>query len=350
MVTSKMEKYPEAIREFVKVRFEQTPNNTQIARDVQNKFGIVEPLERTRVSISRFRSYLGIEAKRRGIKRLFFDGENSYYTLMIRAWQLKNFQRYFDYRDIVKEREVICISYKWQGDDQVHTLDWRNGEKRMLKEFVDIMGEADECVAHNGDRFDIPTFRTRCLHHGVLMYPNYRTFDTLKKARSKFMFASNKLDYLGKFMGIGGKEEHDGFQLWRDVVEGDQPSMNDIYKAAKGFDTFEGFIRWHEQNWGIDVRLDEMIRYCERDVVLLEDVFFVLSPFIDHNNNFAVLTGGKKWECPECTSKRVRMFRTYTTPMGVVRREMKCDDCKKQYRVSNKTYMAMLETLHNDKI
>jgi len=71
-----------------------------------------------------------------------------------------------------------------------------------------------------------------------------------------------------------------------------------------------------------------------------------MSPFIDHNNNFAVLTGGKRWECPECASSDVVMFRTYTTPMGVIRREMKCNQCKKQYKVSNKTYMEMLEQIH----
>ena len=148
------------------------------------------------------------------------------------------------------------------------------------------------------------------------MFPNYRSLDTLKKSRGGFLFASNKLDYLGEFMGIGGKKEHDGFDLWKDVVEG-----------------------------GDENRLLEMIDYCERDVVLLEDVYFVMSPFITHNNNFAVLTGGEKWECPECASESVKMFRTYSTPMGIIRREMKCDDCKKQYKVSNKTYMMMLKHL-----
>ena len=89
-----------------------------------------------------------------------------------------------------------------------------------------------------------------------------------------------------------------------------------------------------------------MIEYCKRDVILLEDTFAVMSPFINHNNNFAVLTGGERWECPECASSDVVMFRTYTTPMGVIRREMKCNQCKKQYKVSNKTYMEMLEQIH----
>lgn len=314
-----MKRYSNNVREFVRVRLEQTPNNTQIARDVKKKFendSTVVSLEQDliRRDISRFREKIKDELKCRPQKRLFFDIETGYYILNIRAWQLKNFKKYFDHNDIVREKEIICISYKWQGDEKVHTLDWTIGEKEMLKQFIKVLEEADEIIGHNGDRFDLPFIRTRCLYHGILMFPNYRTLDTLKKSRSRFLFASNRLDYLGKFMGIGGKEEHEGFEMWKKIVEdGDQEA------------------------------LAKMISYCERDVILLEDVFFVLSPFIDHNNNFAVLRGGEKWHCPECASENVEMYRTYTTPMGVVRREMKCNDCRKQYRISNKNYMNMLE-------
>ena len=70
--------------------------------------------------------------------------------------------------------------------------------------------------------------------------------------------------------------------------------------------------------------------FDKRYVVMLEYVYFLLSPFIDHNNNFAVLRGGQKWNCPECTSSKVKMFRTSTTEMGVVRCEMHCDECNQQ--------------------
>lgn len=313
-----MKGYPNEIVEFIKVRLEQTPNNTQIARDVVNKFGNYEKIKSLEIDwirrrISDFRLKVKHNLKARPQKRLFFDIETGYYIIKIRAWQLRNFQKYFNHEDIEKEKEIICISYKWEGEDEVHTLDRRIGEKEMLREFIKIMNEADEVIGHNGDRFDIRFVRTRCLYHGILMFPNYRTLDTLKKSRSSFLFASNKLDYLGQFMGIGGKEKHEGFEMWRKIVED-----------------------------GEEEALEKMISYCERDVVLLEDVYFVLSPFITHNNNFAVLRGGEKWHCPECASTNVKMHRTYTTPMGVVRREMICNDCKKQYKISNKNYMNML--------
>ena len=189
----------------------------------------------------------------------------------------------------------------------------------MLNKFVKILGEADEIIAHNGDNFDIKEIRARCIQQGILMYPTYRTLDTLKKSRQYFRFASNKLDYIGKFLDVGEKMHHQGFQMWIDITE-------DHCEKA----------------------LAEMIKYCEQDVILLEDVYTAMSPYIYHNTNFAVLHGGQKWDCPECTSKDVKMYHTYTTPMGVVRRNMRCSDCKKQYRVSNKTYMNMLISRNED--
>lgn len=309
--------YPNEIKEFAKVRMEQTQNNTQIARDIRNKFNLDKELEAVRKSVAGWRDKWQVEAKSIPIKRLFFDIETGYYILKIRAWQLKNFNKYFNYDDIVREKEIVCISYKWQYEDKVHTLDWRNGEKQMLKDFIKVLGEADEVIGHNGDKFDLRFLRARCLYHGVLMFPTYRTLDTLKKSRSSFLFASNALNYLLKYTEVGEKVEHEGMPMWKKVIEGDKEESEEALK--------------------------KMIEYCEGDVIGLADYYAVISPFITHNNNFAVLTGGNKWDCPECGSKHVQMHHTYTTSMGIIRRQMKCNDCKKQYKISNKNYMGMLE-------
>jgi len=309
-----MRGYPRQVYEFAKVRMEQTSNNTQIARDIKNKFGIDNELDRIRRFVSRYRERLKIKAKSVPIKRLFFDIETGYH--LVRMWRIGKVG-YVSPEQIKEHKQIFCICYKWQGDDTVHCLDYRMGEKEMLKQFIRIMGEAHECIAHNSDKFDVKEIRTRAIYHGLLMFPEYRTLDTLKKSRHYFNFASNKLDYIGKYLGVGGKKEHEGLDMWIKVQENKD-----------------------------DQALDAMIEYCKRDVILLEDTFAVMSPFINHNNNFAVLTGGERWECPECASSDVVMFRTYTTPMGVIRREMKCNQCKKQYKVSNKTYMEMLEQIH----
>ena len=309
-------KYPIEVQEFARVRMEQTPNNSQIGRDIKNKFSSLyqdKELDHIRKRVSDWRIKWNIEAKKIPIKRLFLDIETGYYEVLVKTFSMRNYKKYYNTNDIVKDKPIYCMSYKWQYENEVHTLDWRMGEKEMIKACVDLIGQADELIGHNIDGFDIKELRTRAINHGVLMFPNYRTLDTLKKSRQYFRFASNKLDYLGDFLNVGRKLDHEGFELWEKVAAGDETA------------------------------LDKMVAYCEQDVILLEDAFSVLSPFINHNNNFAALTGGKKWECPECASKDVKMFRTYSTPMGTIRREMKCNDCKKQYRISNKTYMLMLE-------
>lgn len=309
--------YSYEIKEFAKVRMEQSPSDTQIARDIKNKFNLDKALDAIRKSVTYWREQWSLEAKQLPIKRLFFDIETGYYILKIRTWQLKNFNKYFNYDDIVREKEIICISYKWQYEDKVHTLDWSNGEKQMLKDFIKILGEADEIIGHNGDKFDLRFLRARCLYHGVLMFPTYRTLDTLKKSRSSFLFAANALNYLLKYTEVGEKVEHEGMPMWKKVVEGDKEESEEA--------------------------LQKMIEYCEGDVIGLADYYAVISPFITHNNNFAVLVGGDKWDCPECGSSKVELHHTYTTAMGVIRRQMKCNDCKKQYKISNKNYMGMLE-------
>jgi hypothetical protein len=84
-----------------------------------------------------------------------------------------------------------------------------------------------------------------------------------------------------------------------------------------------------------------MVAYCEQDVLLLEDVYNVMMPYIDHNTNFAVLKGNPKWSCPECSGKDVELSHTDVTPMGYIKRNMRCK-CKKTYHISNKSYQRYL--------
>jgi DNA polymerase elongation subunit (family B) len=310
-----MRGYSKEIKEYAKVKMESTNNNTTIARDIINTFNIDIDLDSVRKNVSNWRDKLKIIAKKQPIKRLFFDIETSYYD--VRMWDI-GWNLTANPEQIISQKKVICISYKWQYEDKVHTLTWDNNqnEKKMLEAFIKVMAKADELVGHNIDQFDIKVLRTRCIANNVLMYPTYRTLDTCKKARQYFANASNKLDYLGKFLNVGKKLDHSGLQMWIDVVE---------KKCKKA--------------------LKKMVSYCEQDVILNQDVYEVMSPYMYHNTNFAVLTGGHKWECPECASDNIEMYHTYTTAMGVVRRNMKCNDCKKQYRVSNKTYMSMLKNI-----
>ena len=126
------------------------------------------------------------------IKRLFFDIETS---PNIGLFWTAGYKQNISHDNIIKERAIICIAYKWAGEKKIHALTWdkNQDDKAMLAQFIKIANEADELIGHNGDRFDLPWIRTRCIYHNIPVFPNYVTIDTLKSARSKFKFNSNAI-------------------------------------------------------------------------------------------------------------------------------------------------------------
>lgn len=117
------------------------------------------------------------------MKRLYFDVETSPCIgwFWSPGWKVR-----LNYDNVIEHAKIICISYKWQDEEEVHTLTWnkRKCDKKMIEKFVKVMNRADEIVGHNGDRFDVPWIRTRALYHGIKSVPRWRTLDTLKKTRS----------------------------------------------------------------------------------------------------------------------------------------------------------------------
>jgi len=222
---------------------------------------------------------------------------------------------------LFKERAIICICWKWQGSDEVYSDTWKDDwdDRELLKNFMEVAANADEIVGHNGDRFDIRWLRTRCLIHGIPAFPSYKTLDTLKKLRSGFYFNSNRLDYIGQVLGVGKKIET-SYSLWKDIC-----------------------LR------GCPESMTKMVDYCKEDVSLLERVYERIMPYIKHNTHSAVLSGGEKWQCPECESVNVACNKTRTTAAGTIKREMKCGECSKYYTISNRDYLNLLEWRQEEK-
>ena len=247
-----------------------------------------------------------------GIKRLFFDIETSPNVGLF--WSA-GYRQNIGYESIVKERAIICIAYKWAGEKTVHALYWdkNQNDKTMLKEFMKVVNQADELITHNGDKFDLPWIRTRCLFHGIEMFPTYTTLDTLVQARNKFRFNSNRIDYIAKFLGLGAKI-HTNYDMWKKIVlENNQRS------------------------------LQEMVRYCKGDVSLLEKVYDKLSPHLPTKTHHGVVAGQPKFSCPHDGSTNMRYVRTRITATGIKRYVLQCKDCGKYHTVSEKVYKDFLK-------
>ena len=238
-------------------------------------------------------------------KRLYFDIETAPNIGFF--WQ-SGFKLNIGPQNIIKERAIICICYKWEEDKETHALSWdsKQCDKKMLSEFIKVLNTADEIVGHNGDKFDLAWVRTRCLYHKLDMFPTYTSIDTLKVARSKFKFNSNKLNYIATFLGIGQKIKTD-YDLWKDIV---------LKKDIKA--------------------MDKMIKYCKMDVVLLEKVHKALSNHIPAKTHYGVIFGGYKGSCPECGSDEIIKKDRRILASGTIKIVFRCKTCGKYHNKTDK--------------
>jgi len=247
-------------------------------------------------------------------KRLFYDIETAFAT----GWFWRpGFKLTITAGQVITPARIICISYKWEDEEVVHTLTWDKGDdSKLIQDFAKLMHEADEVVAHNGDRFDLKWVRTRALLHKIPLSPYIKTIDTLKMAKYHYNFNSNRLDDIGQQLGLGEKIKVN-IALWEDII-----------------------FRNSEE------ALAEMSRYCEQDVVLLQDVYSVLRPYAKPKMHYGALNGEASYSCPECGSEQVSFIRTRTTAAGSIKREMKCKSCLQSYETNNKKYMDYFEATH----
>jgi hypothetical protein len=213
------------------------------------------------------------------VRRLFWDIETS---PNIGFFWRPGWKITIDPDNIIHERAVICICWKWEDQKKVNHLRWRKGcDMEMICKFVEVLEEADEAVAHNGDKFDMGWYNGRHLIHGLEPIPKTKTVDTYKIAARNFNLNSYKLDYLAKIL-LG-----------------------------------EGKIK---------------------DVVLLERVWKRLSAYIDPETHAAVMATGNvrdRWRCKHCGSDHVKKSKTNVTKAGMIQHQMQCLNCGRYYTVAD---------------
>jgi len=274
----------------------------------------VEPNKQKRYSLNweQTQRYFDLKMER-PVRRLFFDIETS--PMILYSWRI-GYNISLNYDNVIDDWKVICICYKWEDEDEVKHLTWdeKLNDKTMLEEFIKIANTADEMIAHNGDRFDIKKIRTRCIYHRIPMFPKYRSLDTLKKARGSFSFPNNKLDTIAKYLGVGAKLEHEGFSLWKKCMNGDKKALQD------------------------------MVDYCEVDIIVLEDVYLTMQHYIKPNTHIGVHAGNGKYSCPICgNDENLILLKNDVTEKGTVSRVMECDNCGHNYNISNSSYRHFLK-------
>jgi hypothetical protein len=247
------------------------------------------------------------------MKRLFWDIEVSPNIALV--WR-SGWKERIPPENIIHERAIICISYKWEHEKKVRSLHWNyhQCDKTLCKKFVRVMDSADELVAHNGDKFDLKWFNARCVYHKLEAPRIPKTVDTLVIARRRFMFNSNKLDYISQFLKHGSKHETE-YDLWKNI----------LMKNCKG-------------------SLNRMVKYCEQDVRILEKVYKELAPYHNPKTHVGVVQGRDKWSCPSCGSEKIKTNGNRVSAKGVPTKQMNCKKCGRRYEISMKVFRDYQES------
>jgi len=242
-------------------------------------------------------------------KVLIYDLEVSYN--IVKSWRV-GYNLNINPADIIEERKIICVSYKWLGEDQTYNIQWDkdHDDKFLLEQFIPVLNEADLIVAHNGDRFDLKWIKTRAIYHDLPMLLNYPQFDTLKVAKKKFNFNSNKLDYISEFLGFENKIKTN-MKLWDDI----------IFKSCP-------------------IAMDDMIKYCNMDVELLEKVYNKLVYWETPKYH---INAEDKTSSPISGGYNLELVKTVTSNQGTIKRIMKDLDNGRLFEMSNTNYLKYKE-------
>jgi uncharacterized protein YprB with RNaseH-like and TPR domain len=181
------------------------------------------------------------------------------------------------YESITKERNILTAAWRWRGEKKVHSIEIDpkkpHDDKKIVEKLISLLNEADGTVAHYGDKFDMKYILARALYHGLKPPKQTIQIDTYKIAKGKFLFNSNRLDYLGQFLGVGRKIKTDK-SLWDGCMDGDP----------------------------LSIKL--MARYNRQDVELLTGVFEKLAPYVHAKVNAALFSN--KPACTNCGGSKIQ--------------------------------------------
>lgn len=230
-------------------------------------------------------------------KVFLFDIE----TAPISAYVWSIWQQNVGMNQITRDWRMLTWAGKWLDEDEViydsaHLHGDIESDLEICQSLHRYLDEADIVIAHNGNRFDIKKVNARFLAHGMAPPSPYRKIDTLLEAKKAFAFTSNRLDALGKALGVGGKSDTGGFSLWSRCMAGDKKAF------------------------------EEMVEYNVRDITLLEDVYYALRPWMNNHPNIGVYNDDEEEQCPKCGSTHLHYRGFATTQAGRYRR-VQCLDC-----------------------
>lgn len=221
------------------------------------------------VSKSTVSDYLRKEFKsvevtpKKGPRVLIYDIETA--PLLGYCWSL--WDNNIGLNQIHSDWHVLSWAAKWMGEEDVYYQDQRDAknvedDKQLLQGIWKLLDECDFVITQNGKKFDQKKLNARFVIHGMKPPSSYRHIDVLQIAKSQFGFTSNKLQYmtetLCKKYKKSGHAKFSGFELWSECLRG------------------------NIEAWS------EMENYNILDILSLEELYSIISPWDAKLPNFSV--------------------------------------------------------------
>jgi hypothetical protein len=229
---------------------------------------------------------------------LLFDIETA--PMEVFVWSLAN-NNWITPEKVIKDWSILSWSAKWlfepdvisqkvSGEEAIERKD-----SSVVGELWSLLDEANIVIAHNGARFDVRKVNARFALNGLTPPLPYRIIDTLRVARSQFALSSYKLDYINKLFGLQQKK-HTTMDLWKRCVNGDEEALS------------------------------EMDEYCKTDVMVLEELYLQIRPWIKGHPNVGLYIDTDKDVCTNCGNENLEWGGYYYTPAGKYR-AFRCTKC-----------------------
>lgn len=201
---------------------------------------------------------------------------------------------------IVESGQMMCWVAKWIGEPKIEFRSTHHdGQQKMILRAWHLLDEADVVMHYNGKRFDVPWLNREFMRLSLDPPSPFKQIDLLQVARREFQFPSNKLAYVAKALGLDGKVEHSGFDLWVKCMADDRAAWK------------------------------QMREYNIRDVTLLEELYERLRPWIRSHPSHGAFSGTDV--CPACGSGNL-VHRGFAFLKTGRYQRYQCGDCSRWSR------------------
>jgi len=198
---------------------------------------------------------------------------------------------------VVDHGKVITWSAKWVGEKKIYFgAEWDMKEGDFIERLHSMMDEADAVLTYNGDGFDQKVLNTELMKRRLPPCAPAKSIDMYKVVKQRFRLFHSRMETVAEALGLEGKTETGGFELWKGVMEGDKKARN------------------------------LMEKYNKQDIVVLENIYHELKGWIKNHP-----TDGSVGACPNCGGHHFQRRGVHRTKVNVYQR-YQCQDCGSWHR------------------